>query len=1171
MSDALRHLKDSFEDPQADGRPLALWLWNGDLHEAQIGRQIREFAAKGMGGVVVRASLGLRTPYLDTRWWETIGYAVRAARDSGISIWIGDDYRTPSGSAGDPGSTDGPAASRVLALGPEHRGKALTRSVVDVTGPVEVQLEGRYPAGDPLTHVAGRVDSKHGLDPKSLTELTDSLTWACPEGHWKIFSFAVRPVDDRIDYLRTETVARFVETTYEPYVERFGNDIAGFSFDSPHLTSDPIPWTESLPTQFAELKGYDLLPLLPMLVVRAGPETTKLRCDFYDTLATLYTDSWFAQISSWCEARGVTWTGHTEEHLAAHPARQADYFRTMRQVSLPASDMHGFRNSRPRNVQPAEIKLAVSVAALTKRPRVAVQAFGGSGWSTTLDDVRRGLNRLAILGVDLPVIQSFHYSMDRAESADDWPNTFFTQNPYWRHFGELTNYGARLASLVHHSRAATSIGVLAPLTSVWANTADGRPNTRAQEVSDAFEALVDGLFDRRIDVHVVDDTFVVSSKLQGGLLHEGHVTIDTLVVPPAPVISRPVASRLAAFVKAGGRLVWTGEVPSASSETGEGDGSLTRIVSPLNAPAASAKRGAVLGSGRVYALTTDSPKWLDDVASRLSTPSSLASDTKGIVLTTRYTDGGGLVLLANEKSDESPVTITTTVKGAAEIWDPETGTRTPLSVTGSGKRRTAEIKIPGHGALAVIFDESSRPSRAASKSRARRRKWNDLGDDWQFAIESGTPTGQGTVRRAELPVMRVKDLSLGAGRLEQLRDPAYDDSGWPEMWLTAADASTIGNWRASWITGVRKPQDWVVRPDSETHDRLRFTKSITFNDPPIKAWATFVGVEHATVYMNGTVLGESEDWTSPVTYNIMPYLRLGENTIIADVSSNSGTPVSLLFESQIDLRSGESLVVVSDRTWDVDAPSGEMWTGTGFSRDVPIATWERGKPPVQPWGHMVLLGESVKFPRTLMYRQRLPVGCVGVGIPYIKGIHKVFVDVRERTPDIHGIYNITTGGVLSVEIDATDFSSGILAPLTLFTRPTTIKLAPWGDLGYHWYSGSAIYERTFELTKGEAETIVTLDLGDVRYHAEVIVNNRLIGARVWPPYRFNISDAVNPGANTVRVRVSNLAANEMRWRRDEARMSDPWHRYWHEDNIEQDRLGAGLLGPVKVQFQPREH
>ncbi len=1168
MSEALSQLREGFQAPGSDDRPLALWLWNGELHEAQIGRQLRELAAKGMGGVVIRASRGLRTPYLGDRWWEIIEYAVRAAVNVGLSVWIGDDYRAPSGTAGDPGEADGQTASQVLASGPEHHGKALVRTVLPVEGPTEVSLEGRYPDGEPLVRVAGRIDGMQGLDPESLTEIPDAPTWACPEGTWQIFGFAVRQLDDHIDYLRPATVARFVEAAYAPYAERFGGDIAGFAFDTPHLASRPIPWTEDLPAQFAARKGYELLPLLPQLIVRGGHSSAKLRCDFYEVLAALYTESWFQQVASWCEERGYSWMGHTEEHIAAHAARQGDYFRTMRAVPLPSSDMHGFRNARPRVVQPAEIKPAVSIAALAERPRVAVRAFGGAGWSVTLDDVRRGLGRLAVIGADLPVIQSFHYSMDRAAAADDWPNTFFAQNPYWRQFGAVTSYAARLSALVRQSHAATTIGVLAPLTSVWANTADGRPNARARGVGEAFESLVDGLYARRIDVHVVDTAFLLASELDGATLREGRVAVNALVIPPMPVVERAVAARLSDFVKAGGRLVWAGELPSASSESGASDEELERMVKPLSPAGASTKRGSRMGKGRIFMLKEEAADWLDRVAARLTTVTSLTSDLDGIALAARRLDGGEVVLVVNETPDEQKVGIKTRAKGAAELWDPETGQQEALATSGARTRRTAEFMIAGHAARAVVFDGATRPARASSSRRAPRVKARDLCTEWQFALEAGVPTGQGTVRRTELPVMRFQDFALGAGRLERLRDPAYDDSSWRELWLTSADASTVGNWRASWITGLRQPQGWVVRPDSEAHDRLRFTKSLTITDPPIKAWATFVGVERATVYMNGTALGESENWANPVTYNIMPYLRLGQNTIVADVASTSATPLSLLFEAQIDLRSGESLVVVSDESWGVQAPRSEMWTGTAFAGDVPTVTWERGGPPVQPWGHIVLLGEPVRFPRTLMYRQRLPLGCVGIGIPYIKGVHKVYVDVRERTPDINGVYNITTGGVLSVEVHATDFSNGVLAPLALFMRPTTISLAPWHELGYAWYSGSAVYEQSVELTKPEASGTVVLDLGDVRHHAEVIVNNRSLGSRVWPPYRFDLTGTVHTGSNTVRVRVSNLAANEMRWRRDETRMGDPWHRYWHEGNIEPERLTSGLLGPVQLRLSP---
>ena len=140
-------------------------------------------------------------------------------------------------------------------------------------------------------------------------------------------------------------------------------------------------------------------------------------------LAALYAESWFEQIAGWCEERGYTSMGHTEEHIAAHPARPGRLL-PHHAGRAAASERHAwFPKRRPRTVQPAEIKPAVSVAALADRPRVAVRAFGGAGWSVTLDDVRRGLSRLALIGADLPVVESFHYSMDRAAAADDWPNT----------------------------------------------------------------------------------------------------------------------------------------------------------------------------------------------------------------------------------------------------------------------------------------------------------------------------------------------------------------------------------------------------------------------------------------------------------------------------------------------------------------------------------------------------------------------------------------------------------------------------------------------------------------------------------------------------------------------------------------------------------------------------
>jgi len=1168
MTRALDALRASFESPPADDRPLAAWHWNGDLREAELNRQLIELRAKGLGGAVLQARPALRTPYLGERWWDAVGYTVGKGARAGFKIWFQDELGSPSGSAGPVAPKHGQAAPVVLAAGPVHHAKSLVRNIIEVDGPAQVSLEGRYPAGEPVVRIGARLIGPGELDPASFVNLTKVPVWSCPTGAWRVFAFAVRTSDDRIDCLRADTVRRFLDATYEAYAERygdaFGKGIPGIYFDAPHLAAGHLPWTTDLPAAFLQATGYALLAKLPMLVYRAGPETVRVRCDFYRVVAAMYEEAWFHQISAWCAAHGLLWAGHTEELVAYHPARQGDYFRTMRHAHVPSVDALGFRFARPRTVRASEIKNAVSVAALAGRKRVMARAFGGAGWGVTLGDLRRGANLLAVLGVDTVLISGFFYTLDSAEAADDWPSSYFYQNPYWEHFGAVSDYLSRLSTIVNQSRAATSIAVLCPVTSVAANTADGRPNTRAHEVADAFEAIIDGLFGRQVDVHVVDEAFVEGARLKDAVLTQGAVRASTVILPPTPVMSRAVARRLAALVREGGTLVAVGEIPSASPDAGGADRTLSRAMRELFGPAPS-PAGFKSGRGRAHALPEDVTAALPDLVRILDVPVALASKSTDIALASRTVDGGEIILIANCSATDQTASVATSARGPAEVWDPETGGMQPLAVTGGRGRRTFSIPILAGAARVVVFDTTAR-AKAVPAARRVRSKSVEIAVDWQFALQAGVETRQGSVRKLELPVMRFADFALGEGRLEQLRDPRYDDSAWRQLWLKAPALDVVGNWRASWITGVRKPDGWIVLPTSDDHERLRFTKTLTITEPPIKAWATFSGVDRAAVYLNGTPLGESQEWNNPVTYNIMPYLRLGENTIVADVVRTSGAPISLIFESQIDLRSGETVVVVSDRSWEVASPRTEMWTGSGIQRDVPIVTWERGRPPVKPWGHVPLLGEPVRFPRTLMYRQNLPVGCVGIAIPVVKGEHGVFVDVRERTPDINGIYNITTGGLLSIEVEASDFSNGILAPLEFYTRPTAVKLKPWSELGYAWYSGTGVYERSFELTAAQAEGRLILDLGDVRHHVEVILNNRRIGRRVWPPYTFDVTGAVQKGNNTLRLRVSNLLTNEMRWRRDELHMGSPWHLYWHEDNIEPASLVSGLLGPVVLRI-----
>jgi len=104
------------------------------------------------------------------------------------------------------------------------------------------------------------------------------------------------------------------------------------------------------------------------------------------------------------------------------------------------------------------------------------------------------------------------------------------------------------------------------------------------------------------------------------------------------------------------------------------------------------------------------------------------------------------------------------------------------------------------------------------------------------------------------------------------------------------------------------------------------------------------------------------------------------------------------------------------------------------------------------------------------------------------------------------------------------------------------------------FTGFIDYETTFSL--GAVPATVSLDLGLVKHVVEVSINGRFIGARIWPPFRFDITDAVHLGVNTVHVRVGNLILNAVTQYE-----GYPWK--WHGEPTD-EQLDAGLFGPVMI-------
>ena len=101
-------------------------------------------------------------------------------------------------------------------------------------------------------------------------------------------------------------------------------------------------------------------------------------------------------------------------------------------------------------------------------------------------------------------------------------------------------------------------------------------------------------------------------------------------------------------------------------------------------------------------------------------------------------------------------------------------------------------------------------------------------------------------------------------------------------------------------------------------------------------------------------------------------------------------------------------------------------------------------------------------------------------------------------------------------------------------KPVVLEeLCDWSkhaDPGVRYYSGTAVYRRTFELAESEVAAQggrLLLDLGKVEVMARIRLNGRDCGIAWKPPYGVDITRAARLGKNELEIDVVNLWINRM--------------------------------------------
>jgi hypothetical protein len=412
----------------------------------------------------------------------------------------------------------------------------------------------------------------------------------------------VRPLSNLMD---ANAGREFVSCTYEGYARiagrYFGREVEAIFTDEPclHVAGfwdfgekeaehrPLLPWVDGFPEYFRARKGYDIMPLLPSLLGDGGPETARIRCDYWDLVCDLVLEGYFDPIADWCARHRIAFTGHLllEESLMLHLMFTGSLIRALSRMHIPGIDLIGPRpDSSSLEATMTGMggvwvaKYASSAAHTRGRIECMCETFAASGTTMTPEKMIATANWLFVAGITEVMPMTRHYRVRRGtETAqNEPPPDEFTRHPEW-----FATYLARVKSMLSGGGHLADVAMLVPESSIRANYVPapvGLPyaayrarNPEAAAIDDDFAALSSTLLRSQTDFDYLDDEIFLQAEIGAGRIHLAGESYGFLVLPRTTHMRYAIAAKVAEFQQAGGRVAALGALPREALERGSGD------------------------------------------------------------------------------------------------------------------------------------------------------------------------------------------------------------------------------------------------------------------------------------------------------------------------------------------------------------------------------------------------------------------------------------------------------------------------------------------------------------------------------------------------------------------------------------------------------------------------
>lgn len=535
-------LLENFRNPPADARMMMRWWWFGPaVTKAQISRELELMKAGGIGGVEIQPvyPVALDDPgkgfrnltFLGDEFKAHLTYAADTAMRLGLRFDLTLGSGWPYGGPEIPVTMAAGRLRRVLQNKPPFR-------LPDIGNGEQLLAIFSRDAGGKLRQVG-----------------TSSIPAGSAAVEYYIFSRTGQMVKRASVGAEGFVLDHYSREALDTYLARTGSSLMDATAGSKpkaifcdSLEAFGSDWTRDLPEEFKRRRGYDLIPLLPMLASEeTSPEARAIRHDWGLTLTELAEERFIQPMQEFARRHGVQFR---IQGYGIPPATLS----TNRLVDLPEGEGWQWKELRAS-------RWASSAAHLYEKEAASSETWTwlhSPSFAATPLDMKAEADRHFLQGITQLIGHGWPYTAEGVEYPG-WrfyaSAVFNDKNPWWLVMPDISRYVQRVSFLLRQGRHGNSAALYLPNHDTWGDFRLGRPHMIEVLKERLGPSIIPDLLAAGYGFDFFDDAAT------DGVLSGDYRMV---VLPAVETMPATTLRKLKSFAERGGIVVATNRLPSRS-------------------------------------------------------------------------------------------------------------------------------------------------------------------------------------------------------------------------------------------------------------------------------------------------------------------------------------------------------------------------------------------------------------------------------------------------------------------------------------------------------------------------------------------------------------------------------------------------------------------------------